>query len=449
MKTKLALRYIIGIMLPLSIHAAPDLLDVYQQSLRADPKLKEAYNKYQSTHQNVPISTAQLLPQIIGTGSFNRNDTIIKNTASALFGGEDIYNQWNYTVSLTQPIFNYQLWMQNKQASFASRQAQAIFNAAQQDLMFRSAKAYFAILAAKDALRFSKAKERANQRQYDQANQRYKVGLESVTPVYEAQAALDASHAQVIAEKNNVTNQFEKLRELTNKTYTSIALLNGQHIPLIVPKPQRVSSWVSTALNQNYELIAADYANKAARANIKAKNAGHLPTLNLQSSYSKTSADGNFPSFASTTTNKQLGVALNFPIFQSGLVESQVKQSVYDFRATRDRFEQTYRRVMVDTTIAYNSIIDGISKIKADRQAVKSAQNAALSTEAQFQAGTRTMVDVVTAQEQLFEAQTMLANDRYNYILSLLRIKQLAGTLSTNDLVKINHWLNSSRRHTR
>lgn len=442
---------VLPILLGLSLHslasAAPDLLDIYHQAEYADPVLRQAFNQYLSVKENVPQAMANLLPSVNGSAYYDRIDTDVVNGASPLFGGKETYSQWNYTLSVTQPIFNYALWMAEKQASFGARQAQASFSAAQQDLMIRTATAYFNVLRAKDSLGFAKAKKRANFRQLDQAEQRFKVGLDAITSVYEAQAAYDASKSQVIAGKNNLKNQYERLRKLTNQTYTAIAGLNRDHVPLVKPKPANVMSWVNTALNQNYQLIAAKFANEAAHANVKLKNAGHLPTVNFNANYSETKANGVFAPFASDTTSGVMGVSLNFPIFQSGLIESQTRQATFDYRATRDKYEQTYRDTTVNTRIAYNTIIDGISKIRADRQAVKSAQNSAESTEAQFKVGTRTMVDVVTAQQQLFEAQTVLANDQYDYILALLQIKQLAGTLSVDDLVNINHWLSTHRRH--
>lgn len=432
---------------PLSVNAAPDLLTIYRQAVYSDPIFKQAYNQYMSTSEAVPQAMAALLPNIAGTGYYNRINSDTTNSASPLFGGSETYNQWNYTLTLNQPIFNIAAWITEKQATITRRQALATYNAAAQDLILRTAAAYFDVLKAEDNLTFSKSKKRANGRQLDQAQQRFKVGLDAITSVYEAQAAFDASTAEVISAQNNVTNQYEELRNLTNRTYRAISPLNRDQVPLVQPKPTNIDSWVSTALNQNYQLIAARFANDAARANIKVKNAGHLPVLSFSGTYAETNSNGDLAPFASDSTNASMGVNLSFPIFQGGLVESQTRQAVYDFQNIRQVYEQTYRATIVNTRISYNTIIDGISKIKADRQAVKSAQNSAESTEAQFKVGTRTMVDVVTAQQQLFQAQTTLANDQYNFIINLLQLKRLAGTLSADDLIKINHWLEGGKKY--
>jgi outer membrane protein len=445
MKNFLAL--VFTLFLHTSASAAPDLIDVYQQALESDPIYKQAYSTYMAAREASPQAMSQLLPQVNGTGYWNKIDYNSTNP-NPLFSTGQYYRQWNYALTITQPVFNVALWKREQQASQQVRQAQAIFFSAAQDLMLRVATAYFAVLEAKDNVRNAKSKERANKRQMDQASQRFKVGLDAITSVYEAEAAYDLSKAQVITDENNLSNQYENLKKLTNRTYKKLDPLRDQHLPLIKPHPINVDDWVSTALKQNYLLNAAIFAKQAANTNIKIKNAGNLPTISVQGTITDTNSDAAAAIVGSDIKQNTIGLNINFPFYQGGLVVSQTRQAVYDFQTAQEKFEQVYRDTLVNTRINYNNIIDGISTVRADRQAVKSGENSVESTEAQFKVGTRTMVDVVTTQTNLFQAQTKLAVDQYRYILSLLRLKFLAGTLSGEDLMQINAWLATNRPYT-
>ena len=423
---------------------ATDLMDIYQQALENDPAFKRAYSIYMSNSEAIPQARAALFPQLTIAGQVARN---VQNVRAVLSDLEETYNSNQWQVNASQALFNYQAWAQVQQAKASVREAQANFNNAAQELMLRTAKAYLQVLLAKDTLNFAEAKKRANKRQFDQAEQRFKVGLDAITSVYEAKAAYDQSVAQVISAKNNQINQNENLRKLTNHVYDYLAPLRDSRIPLIKPEPNNADEWINTSIKQNFQLFAAKYGLEAARENIKAQSAGHLPTFALQGNAAQVHNAATRPSFF--IPSKQLianvAIAMNFPVFQGGLVESQTRKAQYDFQTISQRLEQTYRDVVVNSRIAFNSIVDGISKVKADRQTIISQQNSLESTEAQFEVGTRTMVDVVNSQQRLFEAQEQLARDQYNLINSILNLKYLAGTLNVQDLEEINAWLATTR----
>lgn len=422
-----------------------DLAEIYKQSLSSDPTFRKAYATYLSTKELVPIAWSSLLPSVNATGAYSRmmtsTDTFVGGTATA-----DYYQQ-TYSLKASQPIFNLSAWNGVLKANDSVKAAQATFNASAQALMLNVSSTYFAVLFAEDTLTYSKAKKRANFRQYEQAEQRFKVGLDAITSVYEAKAAYDSSRASVISANNNLVNQKENLRKLTFKEYEHIAPLKPGDIPLVTPKPEDVEVWVQTALRQNYKLIAAKYAAKAAKKNIDVNAANHLPTVSLVGSYSdqKTNSDVVFVDIDSI--NASASISANVPLFQGGLVVAQTRQAIHDYESSYATMDNTYRDTIVNVHTAYNSITDGISKIKADRQAVISATQSLDSTEAQFKVGTRTMVDVVNAQERLFLAQKDLARDRYDYINSILKLKSYAGTLSPNDIADINTWLKGKVPH--
>lgn len=423
---------------------AADLMEVYEQALQNDPTFKAAYSTFMSNSEALPQAQAALLPQLGSTAqaSFNYIEA-----EAGLLSVQGTYRSDNWGLTASQAVFNYQVWAQLKQAKASVKAAHATFNSAAQELILRTAKAYFDVLFAKDTLKFAEIKLKANKRQLEQARQRFEVGLDAITSVYEAKAAYDQSIAEVISAKNNEVNQSENLRKLTNHVYDRLSPLRNSTIPLIKPEPNDVNAWIDRGLKQNYQLLSSKYSLQVARENIKAQTAGNWPTLSIQGSSSTT--HNNVPEQNVFAPMRQqsasIALAVNFPFYQGGLVQSKTRQAQYDFQTNSEKLEETYRDIVVNSQIAFNTIIDGISKVKADRQTIISQQNSLESTEAQFQVGTRTMVDVVNAQRRLFEAQEQLASDQYNFIKSILKLKFLAGTLNVTDLEEINAWLATTR----
>lgn len=423
---------------------ATDLMDIYQQALENDTVFKNAYDTYMSTTEAVPQARAALFPQLNISSQTGRN---IQDVAAGGFSTHSTYGSNMWQLNASQAIFNYQAWAKVSQAQASVKGAQATFNDAAQDLILRTAKAYFDVLFAKDTLNFAEAKKRANKRQFDQATQRFEVGLDAITSVYEAKAAYDQSIATVISARNNQVNQSENLRKLTNHVYEVLSPLRDNKIPLIKPEPDDANQWVDTGLKQNYKLLSAKYEMEVARDNIKALSAGNWPVFSIQSNTTQTHNAVNTNSFfvPSKQTQSNVALAMNFPVFQGGLVQSQTRQAQYNFQSYSEKMEQSYREVVVNSRIAFNTITDGISKVKADRQTIVSQKNSLESTEAQFEVGTRTMVDVVNAQQRLFEAQEQLAKDQYDLINSFLNLKYLAGSLNVNDIELVNSWLATTR----
>ncbi len=430
-----------------SLVHATDLMDVYHQALDNDPTFKAAYSTYLSTAESIPQARSALLPQITLGALSSRNYINVDVAVPGGLNGPESYNANLWKVSASQAIFNYQSWAKVQQAKASVKAAQATFNNAAQDLILRTAKAYLDVLFSKDTLNFAEAKKRANQRQLDQAQQRFNVGLDAITSVYEAKAAYDRSIAEVISAKNNQINQNENLRKLTNHVYDYLSPLRDSKIPLIKPEPNNVDEWIATGLKQNYNLFSAKFNLQAARENIKAQASGSLPTLALQGNGIQTVTSGGNNNFfvPNRETTANVAIALNFPVFQGGLIIANTKQAQYNFQTSNEQLEKIYRDVVVNSSIAFNTIIANISKVKADRQTVISQQNSLDSTDAQFQVGTRTMVDVVNAQQKLFEAQEQLASDQYNLINATLNLKYLAGSLSVSDLEEVNAWLLTTR----
>lgn len=433
---------------------AVDLMDVYHHALDGDPLFKEAYSNFLAKSEALPQAWSQLLPQLSAAALVGRNNQLID---AGSFVIQQTYNGNQWRVNASQAIFNYQAWEQVKQARANVKAAMAEFNDAAQQMMIRTTRAYLQLLLAKDTLNFAEAKKRANKRQLEQAQERFNVGLDAITAVYEARAAYDQSTAEVIADNNKLMNQSQDLSRITNHTYEHVAPLRHNNIPLITPEPKIVDEWITTGLKQNYSLYSAKYNLQASRENIKAVSSGNWPVFTIQGNIVDTHYDsipndgGGSSSFANNLFIPQeqrisaVTLNANLPLFQGGLVASKARQAKYDFQSSSQQLERIYRNVVVSTNIYFNTIMDGIEKVKADRQTVMSQQNSVDSINAQYSVGTRTMTDVVITQQRLFEAQQQLAADQYGLIDSILNLKYFAGTLNVSDLEEINSWLDTTR----
>lgn len=425
--------------LALTAHAA-NLLEVYELGLASDPILQEAIAKHRSVGEQIPQARSELLPSLLGTGLATKISTRYANAPIPLeplgvFNGNNAF----YQLTLRQPIFNYAAWAQLKYAKANVKQAEASYFAAVQDLMQRVSYAYFQVLFAYDTLRFTQSQLKANKRHLEEAEHRFQVGLVAVTDVYEAKAGYDTITAREIEAQNNLLNKTEELRKITGQLVPNLAPLKAG-VPLVKPMPDRIDDWVSVATKQNYTLISAKFGAEAAKENIAVQRSGHLPRLNAIGSYNDAWND-TLNINAHRTTAAMGGVELNFPIYQGGLVDSKTRQAHYDHQGASARHENAYRQTVVTTRQAFNSVIAGISKIKADRQALLSAQKQLESVEAQYKVGTRTLVNVLDAQRELVSRQIVLAQDQYEYLIATLQLKLAAGTLSVADLMRVNDLL--------
>lgn len=434
-----------------------DLMDVYHQALDNDPVFKEAYSVFLAKSEALPQAWAQLLPQIGIAALAGRSQQLVDS--GAIVVQQTYYsNQWK--VNASQAVFNYQAWERVKQARSDVKAAMAEFNDAAQKMMLRTIHAYLQLLLARDNLNFAEGKKRANKHQMEQAKERFNVGLDTITSVYQARAAYDQATAEVISDRNKITNKNQDLSRITNHTYTQIAPLRNNNIPLTEPEPKIVDEWITTGLKQNYSLYAARYNMQAARDNVKAFSSANWPVITMQGNIVDTnnSSSGLFGNsntplsvFAGNIfiprEQRIAGVSLNanLPLFQGGLVASQTRQAEYNFQSKGQQLERVYRNVVVSTNTSFHNIMDGIQKVHADRRTLISQQKVVDSIAAQYSVGTRTMTDVVMAQQNLLKVQQRLATDQYCLIETILKLKYYAGTLNVSDLEEINTWLETTR----
>lgn len=417
---------------------ATDLVDAYKDAMQNDPTFKNAEAEYLANRELVPIAASVLLPQLTTAASVQRAHVVEE---FGPFKTEFDQTTSQYQVNLNQAIFNLAAWENLALATEQVKQAYASYTASAQDLMFRVANAYFAVLQAYDTLLATQAQKKALGQQLHQTEEQFRVGLIAITGVEQVKANYDTTIAQEITNKNAIADKLEELRAITGVFYTHLAGLPSK-LPLMSPKPNDINAWVRIATQQNYTLKAATFNMAAAWKNIKVKAAGNFPVVNGNANYSYQYQNpiviDDFFSGKQVTKQAAIGASVNFPIYQGGLVTAQTKQASFQYAQAAAQREQTYRNVLTQTRESYLGVMAGISKIKADKQAIISGQSSVDSTRAAYNVGTATIVDVLQQLSILYSAQSSLATDQNSYIISTIMLKQAAGTLSGEDMVLIN-----------
>ncbi len=435
---------------------AENLIEVYQAAVRGDPVLREAEARRMAALEAKPQARGLLLPQAGVTGQYasrngdstalflKQNDDGSVSLAQADQSSESDF--WNYEARVTQSLFRWDQWQALKRADATVAVAEANFRAAQQNLLVRVSTAYFDVLAAEDTLAAAQATLEALSRQLEQADKRFEVGLIAITDVQEARAAHDSATAGVIAAKRTLATTQEVLRELTNETYTTLAK-PAEQMPLDQPQPADEQGWVERALENNLSVIAARLETEVAARDVKVARAGHFPTVELFATYNEFDSDatqtnnGVTQPADATQTEDMIGVQVTVPIFSGGVTQSRVRESVYLQRASREKLESTMRSAERETRDAYLGVLAEKARVQALAQAVKSSQTALEATEAGFEVGTRTTVDVLASRRTLFEAQRDYARSRYDYLINIVRLESAAGGLVQDDLAAINAFL--------
>jgi outer membrane protein len=440
---------------------AADLLAVYQRALQNDPQLREAEATRLAALEAKPQAIANLLPQLSGTAAVGRTKSdgtslqsqqIQGSPNPVVFGSNSPVTTHtrrdSYTIDLRQSVFRWENWVALRTADSQVAQAEADYQAAQQDLMTRVAGAYFNVLTAQDNLESQQAAKEAIKRQLDQANTRFEVGLIAITDVQEAKAAYDNSVAAVIDAKRQLSTAQEGLREITGETFETLSRPR-EPLETATPAPADEEQWVNKALEQNLALVSSRLAADIARGNISRARGGHVPSVDLVASGTKQNSHGNtvFTDPAGTGAEQSnvkdsaVSLQLNVPLYSGGAVSSQVRQAVYQHRAAKERLERVARQTERDTRDAYLGVLSEISRVAALKQALASSVTALKATEAGYDVGTRTAVEVLQGRQQLILAQSNYSRSKYDYIINLLRLQQAAGSLSKQNLEQVNAWL--------
>jgi len=424
-----------------------DLLDAYREARANDPVLMQADATRLSIGENVDQARALLLPQISAGLTLQQtnggNSEVVKDPSNpnqtintSEFGHTRTRNM---SAQLSQTILDFSEYANLKAAHSAAEAQDELYQSALQQLYVRVTQAYFGVLTGEDQLAYAKANEDAYRQQYEQSNQRFKVGLSAVTDVYQAKSYYEAAKANTIATENALNDAREALTEITGKPTGELKKLR-EDLPMQPPTPNDPDAWVKQALETNPDLLAQRSNVETTEHNISAARAGHLPTITANLSYGKNASwyqnigSGRQDNRGATT----IGVTLNVPIFSGGAIQSRVRQSIYQRDSAQDALESQRRQVIRTTLNNYRSVIAGISQVDSTRAAVDSGKKALEATRAGFDVGTQTMTNVLIQIQNLTQAESEYSQARHQFVLNKLMLKQSSGTADIKDMEAIN-----------
>ena len=424
---------------------AVDLVGVHDLALKSDPQLQAADFRRQATLENKSIARSNLLPQLSGNANWNwgETETKVKGFGSA---SNDVETN-NYGVDLRQSLYRQANYESMDIARGQITRAEADYQTALQDFLLRVSTSYFTVLTLTDGVTFAEAEEKAFQRQYEQAEQRFEVGLTAVTDVHEARATYDNARARAIVARNDLADAKEALHELTGQYFEEYDALQ-ESLPLVEPDPANSTEWVQIALQSNPVVLSARAGVEVADANMRLARSGHFPTLDLVAGYSRFTNKNYRDIINDIELNEDLQVddtsirlVLDVPLYLGGRVSAQTRQARFLLDATGSDLDAVNRSVVRQTENAYRAVLAGIQEVEAFEQASISAESALEATQAGFEVGTRTIVDVLIAEQRRYQAQRDNSLARHAYILRHLQLKSVAGLLAAEDLQVVNQLL--------
>jgi len=410
--------------------SADNLLQVYEVAKVKDPVILQSKAQYDLFLEKIEEADASLLPQI----GFGLNTTYTNSS-----NNDNTNTNFGADLSLSQSIYNGSLWQGLDIAEKQATQYATLYGDAAQNLLLRSAVAYFDVLSAYESVKSVKANKRAFERQLEQTKQRFDVGLIAITDVHEAQAAYDVTNANLIVAENALANSYYVLRELTGEDVLNISYLDTTNF---APTPLEgdVKLWRQKALEHNLSLHEKRIAKEIAKMQIDLAEDGHSATLDFTAGLAYDNVDSRVGTDYDRNTGV-IGLSLNVPIYTGGRLTSLVKQAQYSYVIASEDLVQTFRSTEADINSGYNNVRASLSSIAAYEQSVTSSKSALEATEAGFEVGTRTIVDVLDSTTNLYASENELANARYDYIINMLQLKYSAGTLSEQDIIDISSGL--------
>ncbi|ASI97424.1 outer membrane channel protein TolC [Vibrio rotiferianus] len=419
---------------------ADSLAEIYDLAKQNDPQLLSVAAQRDAAFEAINSSRSALLPQINLTAGYNltRGDTD-PDAGSSISNDKNVLSAG---VGFSQELYNRASWITLDTAEKTARKSDASYAATQQGLILRVSQAYFEVLRAQDNLVFVRAEKAAVGRQLEQTKQRFEVGLSAITDVHDAQAQYDAVLADEVLAENSLINSYESLREITGQEHKNLNILDTARFSAS-PSNATAEALLDQAKTENLSLLSARISQDIARDNISLASSGHLPTLSLDGGYNYSDQAESIND--NTTDGFNIGVNLAVPLYTGGNITSKTKQAEFAYVAASEDLEKEYRSVVKDVRAQNNNINASIGALKAYEQSVVSAKSALEATEAGFDVGTRTIVDVLDSTRRLYDANKNLSNARYDYILSVLQLRQAVGTLSEQDVLDVDAGLKPAK----
>ncbi|MGA4493542.1 TolC family outer membrane protein [Vreelandella venusta] len=436
---------------------AADLVNITRDALDNNAALASARAEFSSVEAASDVASGALLPQVNASGNVVHNQQYESQSSSrvgqsagagsnAAGVSDDRYNTVSLTLEATQALFNAVTRQEVTQAERQIDQQVYLLAATEQQLLIDVASAYFDILRAYEVLEARLAQERAIGRQLEQAREQFEVGLIAITEVEEARASFDQSRADRIAAESNLQVAFEVLEQLTGQRYASIEAL-GDSMPIAVPSPTDRNYWVEQAIERNPQVLAQQAGIEVSRVGVELARAGRLPTVQAFANYQYADSDSELVLVSGYVTSAQVGVSANVPIYTGGSTSASIRQGTFQLESSQYDFESQRRTTIQQVRSLYTQVSNNVETVEARQQAIVSNRSALEATRAGYEVGTRNIVDVLNAEQSLYNAIANYAEARYDYVVNLLSLRQQAGLLDVEAIEEVNAWLTGEDIH--
>lgn len=423
----------LGLALP-TLALSMDLKSAFEHAQQQDATIRMARHAATAQREKLPQAQGQWLPNIAFNASHNRNDLDRTQGGSSL---QESYPSRNQTLSLRQPLFRKPLFNLLEQSRFAVQDADAALEREEQNLAVRVTAAFLEALLAQDQLNLIEVQTVATQTQLVAARKSFAAGSATRTDIDEAQARLDLLQAQALEARQNIETAHHQLRNLTQQDLGNLPSLQGNQLPLTGLDPADLDGWLALAESNSPELAALKARREMARLEIEKAQGAHYPTLDLLAQITHSSSE-NVLTPQSSYTNRMLGLQLNLPLYAGGVHQSVTRQAAAEYAKSEEALEAGRRDLAVRVRGEYQGVTEGVLKIKAFQQAVHSAEVRVTSNRKSYQGGSRTMVDVLNAEEQLQTARRDLARTQYLYLMSWVKLHALAGQAEQHLITTVN-----------
>ncbi|GEN28315.1 hypothetical protein HVA01_19610 [Halovibrio variabilis] len=427
---------------------AADLITITRDALDNNAELASARAEYLGVEAGGDVARGGLLPQVNASGTVAHNQQYESQSSSRAGAGtgveagagssDDRYNTVSLSLEATQALYDEVTRREVTQAERQIDQQVYLLAATEQQLLIDVASAYFDILRAHEVLEARFAQERAIGRQLEQAREQFEVGLIAITEVEEARATFDQSRADRIAAESNLQVAFEALEQLTGQRYANIEAL-GDGMPIALPEPSSRDYWVEQAIERNPQVLAQQAGIEVARSGAEIARAGRLPTLNAFGNYQF--SDNDIDGITGQDSSSQIGLRANLSIYTGGSTSASIRQGTYQLESSQYDFESQRRSSIQQVRSLYTQVSNDVETVEAREQAIVSNRSALEATRAGYEVGTRNIVDVLNAEQNLYNAIANYAEARYDYVVNLLSLRQQAGRLDVDAIEEVNAWL--------
>lgn len=420
---------------------AEDLLQIYREALSRDPVLASARSTWLGAQERLPQAQAALLPSVTFSGSASLADTSINIRSTPPATGTRDQLAASLTVSASQPLYRRQNLVVIDQARQQVAQSDLVLASAQQDLILRVAQAYFDVLLAQDNLALAGAQKAAVSEQLAQAKRNFEVGIATITDTNEAQARYDQIVAQEIAAQNDLDNKRAALRSITGRLPIELRPLSS-NLALELPPTDSAETWFARAATGNFQVRIAQAALDLAALEIERNRAANDPTLDLVASVrGDTSTGSSTSNVDSSARTASITLQFSMPLYTGGLVNSRMREAIAGQDKARQDLEAARRAAALATQTALLGVTSGAAQVKAFEQALVSSEVSLASSKLGMEVGVRTNLDVLNAQQVVFQTRRDLAQSRYNLLMSTLRLRSSVGELNEGELERVNRAL--------